>query len=92
MENILFINTTEEALIERLCNNDELAQRELFDRYEKNHLRSVFAIINNEEEALDAFNRSFLKIVEKIHQFKSEAKFETWLHRITINTCFSTSI
>jgi RNA polymerase sigma factor (sigma-70 family) len=85
MGNLLFINNTEKALIERLCRNDEVAQRQLFDRYEKKLLAVCFRYLRN--ETLDALNRSFLKIFKKIHQYKSEAKFETWVQRITINTC-----
>ena len=87
MGNILFINHSEQTLLERLRKNDSVAQRQLFDTYQKKLLTVCFRYLNDEDEALDALNRSFLKIFEKIHQYKAEAKLATWLQRITINTC-----
>jgi RNA polymerase sigma factor (sigma-70 family) len=87
MSNIIYIKKNQKVLIELLCKNDNVAQRQLFERYEKKLLAVCFRYLRNEEEALDALNRSFLKIFEKVHQYKAEAKFETWLQRITINTC-----
>lgn len=87
MGNILFINNSEQTLLERLRKNDSVAQRHLFDLYQKKLFTVCFRYLRDEDEALDALNRSFLKIFEKIHQYKAEAKLETWLQRITINTC-----
>ena len=87
MGNIFFINNNEETLLERLRENDNLAQRQLFDRYQKKLFMICYRYMRDEDEALDALNRSFLKIFLKIHQYKAETKLETWLQRITINTC-----
>jgi len=87
MGNIFFINNNEETLLERLRENDNLAQRQLFERYQKKLFMICYRYMRDEDEALDALNRSFLKIFLKIHQYKAEAKLETWLQRITINTC-----
>lgn len=87
MGNILFINNSEQTLLERLRKNDSVAQQQLFDRYQKKILTICFRYLKDEDEALDALNRSFLKIFDKIHTYKAEAKLETWIQRITINTC-----
>jgi RNA polymerase sigma-70 factor (ECF subfamily) len=50
-------------------------------------LSICFRYFNNEEDALDAMNRSFLKIFDKIRQFKAEGSLDVWLRRITVNTC-----
>ena len=62
MGNILFINHSEQTLLERLRKNDSVAQRQLFDTYQKKLLTVCFRYLNDEDEALDALNRSFLKI------------------------------
>jgi len=62
MGNILFINNNETALLERLRKNDSVAQRQLFDAYQKKLLTVCFRYLNDEDEALDALNRSFLKM------------------------------
>jgi RNA polymerase sigma-70 factor (ECF subfamily) len=56
-------------------------------------VKKLFAIciryLKDEEEALDALNRSFMKIFDKIHSFKGNTKLETWMKRITINPCLN---
>lgn len=87
MVKVLYISDTEKLLIERLRKNDGSAQKQLFDAYEKKLLAICFRYLKNEDEVLDALNRSFLKIFEKIHLYKAEAKLAFWIKRITINTC-----
>lgn len=28
-----------------------------------------------------------MKLVQKVHQFRGESQFSTWLHRLVVNTC-----
>lgn len=62
MGNILFINNSEQTLLERLRKNNSVAQRHLFDAYQKKLLTICFRYLKDEDEALDALNRSFLKM------------------------------
>jgi RNA polymerase sigma-70 factor (ECF subfamily) len=74
-------------LLEGLKRNEREAQKRFYEIYHKKMLSICFRYFNNEEDALDAMNRSFLKIFDKINQFKSEASLDVWIKRITINTC-----
>ena len=40
----------------------------------------------NVDDANDILQDGFLKVFEKIHQFKFEGSFEGWLRRIFVNT------
>ncbi|PKP45181.1 MAG: RNA polymerase subunit sigma-24 [Bacteroidetes bacterium HGW-Bacteroidetes-12] len=90
MVKIIPLYDSEKILLEQLMRQNRTAQRQLFDTYHKKLLSICFRYLKNEDDALDTLNRSFLKIFEKIHQYKAEAKLEFWLKRITINTCLDT--
>jgi len=55
------------------------------------HRRRVYAIclrmIKNAAEAEDLCQEAFLQLFHKIHTYKGESRFSTWLHRITVNIC-----
>lgn len=87
MVKIISLYDSEKTLIAHLLKQERDAQRQLFDMYQKKLLAICFRYLKNEDDALDVLNRSFLKIFEKIHQYKAEAKLELWIKRITINTC-----
>lgn len=60
-----------------------------FERLYKLHNRRVYCIclrmVNNATEAEDMTQDTFLQIFRKIHTFRGESGFSTWLHRITVN-------
>lgn len=89
MGRTIFLAKNETQLIEGLKNQDPLAQEVFFNQNEKRLLTICFRYLKNEEDAYDALHRSFLKIFNKIHQYKAEAKLETWVNRVTINTCIN---
>ncbi len=39
------------------------------------------------EDARDAAQESLVKLITRLRQFKGEAQFATWLHRLVVNTC-----
>jgi RNA polymerase sigma-70 factor (ECF subfamily) len=57
------------------------------------HQERVFAlayrILCNMEDAADVQQETFLKAWQFLHRFRGDAKFSTWLHRITVNLCLS---
>ncbi len=61
-----------------------------FERLYQLHSRRVYALcmrmLKNPTEAEDSTQEVFLHVFRKIHLFRGEAAFSTWLHRIAINT------
>ena len=75
----------EAALIERIRNGERELFYELIQPYERRVYAAAFAILRNEADAEDAAQEAVLKAFRYIKQFRSEAKFSTWLIQIAIN-------
>jgi RNA polymerase sigma-70 factor (ECF subfamily) len=60
-----------------------------FERLYKLHSRRVYGlclrIVGNPTEAEDLTQDAFLQLFRKIHTFRGESRFSTWLHRLTVN-------
>ncbi len=54
------------------------------------HSRQVYAVclrmVGDTTEAEDLTQEAFLRLFRKIHTFRGESAFSTWLHRLVINT------
>ncbi len=61
-----------------------------FERLYQLHSGRVFALcmgmLKNPIEAEDSTQEVFLHVFRKIHLFRGDAAFSTWLHRVAINT------
>jgi RNA polymerase sigma factor (sigma-70 family) len=77
---------TDEELIKGCIQEDESSQRELFRRYAGKMLGVCQRYARNSADAEDIVQDAFIKVFEKIHQFKSEGSFEGWIRRIVVNT------
>ena len=75
----------EGALIERIRNGERELFYELIRPYERRVYAAAFAILRNEADAEEAAQEAVLKAFRNIKQFRSEAKFSTWLIQIAIN-------
>lgn len=75
----------EAALIGRIQNGERELFYELIMPYERRVYAAAFAILRNEADAEDAAQEAVLKAFRYIKQFRSEAKFSTWLIQIAIN-------
>jgi RNA polymerase sigma-70 factor (ECF subfamily) len=61
------------------------AQTELFNRFSGRYLGICRRYVGSVDEAEDIMINGFMKIFEKIHQFKGEGSFEAWMTRIMVN-------
>jgi RNA polymerase sigma-70 factor, ECF subfamily len=69
-----------------------LAQRgdpAAFERLYRLHSRRVYALcmrmVTNPVEAEDLTQDAFLQVFRKLHTFRGDSGFSTWLHRLTVN-------
>ncbi|HEX3819027.1 MAG TPA: sigma-70 family RNA polymerase sigma factor [Candidatus Sulfotelmatobacter sp.] len=53
--------------------------------YERRVYAAALAILRNETDAEDIVQEAMLKALANIRQFRSEARFSTWLIQITVN-------
>lgn len=77
---------TDEELIKGCIQEDESCQRELFRKYAGKMLGVCHRYARNTGDAEDIVQDAFIKVFEKIMQFKSEGSFEGWIRRIVVNT------
>jgi RNA polymerase sigma-70 factor, ECF subfamily len=49
--------------------------------------RLASQLMGDLEEARDAAQESLVKLCTRLRQFRGEAQFATWLHRLVVNTC-----
>jgi RNA polymerase sigma-70 factor (ECF subfamily) len=68
----------------------QLGDAAAFECLYRSHSRRVYALclrmIGNSTEAEDLTQEAFLQVFRKIHTFRGESAFSTWLHRLTVNT------
>ena len=72
-------------LVDQARQGDTAAFGELVNRYERNIFRLARHITQNEEDAEDVLQESFLKAFSNLGQFQGHSKFYTWLVRIAVN-------
>lgn len=76
----------ETALLEGCRQRDRSAFAALFDAYRDRVYSLAVHLGGNERLAADVTQDVFMKLWTRIDQFRREATFSTWLHRIVVNT------
>ncbi len=77
---------TEDELIQGCIRGDAACQKEAFYRYAGNMLGVCNRYARNSADAEDILQDGFIKVFNKIRQFKGEGSFEGWIRRIMVNT------
>ena len=72
-------------LIEQCKNGNQRAQFQLYNLYSKQMLNISLRITNNQMEAEDILQESFISAFTKIKNFRGDSSFGSWLKRIVIN-------
>ena len=72
-------------LVEQARRGEPEAFPELVNRYERKIYRLARHITQNEEDAEDVLQETFLKAFANLNQFQGHSKFYTWLVRIAVN-------
>lgn len=85
MVKILQLFTSEAQLVKSLQKGDTKAQRHLYEKYSARLLAVCVRYINDKMEAEDVMIEGFMRIFEKIDQFKGEGSFEGWMRRLMTN-------
>ena len=73
------------SLYAKFEKGDDAAFRQLFDRYKNRILNLSYRFVQNAEVAEDIAQEVLIKIYEKKARFRPNAKFSTWVYRVTAN-------
>lgn len=80
------VNPDESArLLERCRQGDKGAFRELFARHRADVTRLVQRMMSGRPDVEDIVQEVFLQVHKSLRDFRGDAKFSTWLHRVTVN-------
>jgi len=78
----------DKELIEKHLKGDEKALEVLISKYLKPIYNFIFGYVQNQQDAEDLTQETFLKVWRNLKKFKKEKNFENWLFTIAKNTCF----
>ena len=74
-------------LVRRAKDGDARALEALCERHAPRVERLARHLLGDPEDARDAAQDALAKLCLKLAQFRGEAAFSTWLHRLTANAC-----
>jgi RNA polymerase sigma-70 factor (ECF subfamily) len=80
------VDHEETELISRCQQGDQEALKDIFDKYHKKVYGIAYGVLGQREDALDAMQEVFIKLLRSIRNFKGKSKFYTYLYRMTTNT------
>src|SRR6185503_7064346 len=86
----MFINLTDEQLVELAVGDDRDAFGEIVRRWERKIFALCFGMLGREDDARDAAQETFIAAYRNISNFRGEAKVSSWLHRIAVNQSLTT--
>ncbi|HBY60055.1 MAG TPA: RNA polymerase subunit sigma-24 [Solibacterales bacterium] len=81
-------HTEEAELVRRIQAKDELAFREIVDRYQAKVFSIIYGILRNHNDAEDIAQQVFAKIYFSIGNFDFRSTLLTWIYKITVNECY----
>lgn len=81
-------NSEEAALVRRVQARDEMAFREIVERYQAKVFSIIYGILRNHNDAEDIAQQVFAKIYFSIQSFDFRSSLLTWIYKITVNECY----
>src|SRR5215218_7387914 len=84
---LVYERLSDPILVRRAKDGDRAALAALAERHAPRVQRIALHLLRDPEDARDAAQESLAKLVVRIHRFRGESAFSTWLHRLVVNTC-----
>lgn len=73
-------------IVKACLKGDSWAQAELYKQYASRLYAICLRYANDEDEAKDILQEGFIKIFDKLQQYKNIGSFEGWMRKIIVNT------
>jgi RNA polymerase sigma factor (sigma-70 family) len=81
------VNTTDLAEIIQACKKGKRkAQGQLYEAFSGKMYAVCLYYSRNKDDAEDLLHNGFIKVFQKIDQFKGDGPFEAWIRRVFMNT------
>lgn len=77
----------EQELIKKCIDGVSSAQTQLYQLFSAKLFAICCRYASSDDQAKDMFQESFIRIFQKLPDFRFEGSFEGWLKRITVNQC-----
>lgn len=74
-----------EDIIRRAAAGEPAAFRTLFQRHKSDVARLVYRMLGPVADLDDVIQEVFVQVFRSLKDFRGQAKFTTWLHRVTVN-------
>ena len=75
----------DDGTVMRAAAGDPEAFRTLFVRHKSDVARLVYRMLNAPGDLEDVVQEVFVQVFRSLKDFRGQAKFSTWLHRVTVN-------
>ena len=73
------------SLVARARAGDRAAFRKLFERHRNDVSRLAYRMVGPRSDLEDLVQEVFVQVHKSLRDFRGEARFSTWLHRVTVN-------
>lgn len=77
----------ERSLVEGCLSGKQVFHKKLYDTYSPKMFAVCMRYAQDEEQAKDMLQESFIRVFQYLQKFKGEGSFEGWIRRITVNIC-----
>src|SRR5919109_2957496 len=84
---LLYAKLSDPILVKRAKDGDSRALEALCERHAPRVEKLALHLLRDPDDARDAAQEALAKLCTRIGQFRGEAQFSTWLHRLTVNAC-----
>jgi RNA polymerase sigma-70 factor (ECF subfamily) len=81
--------TDPQGLVDRARDGDRDAFGELVAIHQQDVYTLAVRLVRDRDEASDIAQDAFIRAWRAMPKFRGDAKFSTWLHRITVNTAWT---
>src|SRR5438270_6239223 len=73
------------AVVAQVLTGDREAFRVLVERHSRNIFKAVYRMTNNQEDADEIVQETFLRAYKSLDRFQERSSFYTWVYRIAMN-------
>lgn len=81
-------SSNDEALVRRARAGDQMAFREIVERYQARVMSFIYRLLRDRNDAEDVAQEVFASAFQSIDRLKVQSTLGSWLYRITVNHCF----